>query len=212
MKLFLASYRFGTHAEEFVSLTSGPGRVAVIANAADGWPPAARSSAVLSEIRGLRDLGYDPVELDLREFVDRSSDLADALDSVDTLWIRGGNTFVLASRMEQCRAGEQISSRVRNGSLVFAGYSAGACIAQTSLRGIEMADDEADVQITTGGKVPHRGLGLVEVAFVPHFGSILDDAGAGPSMVSMYEREDVAHVTLTDDQVYLVDGDRAERL
>ncbi|AYJ50706.1 peptidase [Rhodococcus sp. P1Y] len=212
MKLFLASYRFGAHADEFVSLTSGPGRVAVVANAADGWPPAARSSAVLSEIRGLRDLGFDPFELDLRAFVDRPADLDAVLDSVPTLWVRGGNTFVLASRLEQCGAGDAISSRVRGGSLVFAGYSAGACIAQTSLHGIELADDPAEVRIATGGEVTGNGLGLVDLAFVPHYRSILDDLGAGPSMVAGYERDNVPHVTLTDEQVYLVDSDRAERI
>lgn len=212
MKLFLASYRFGAHVDEFLALTSGPGRIAVIANAADAWPAAARASAVMSELRDLRGLGYEPHELDLRDFVGRPSALADELDGVDTLWIRGGNTFVLEAQMERCDAGDAITSRVRGGSLVYAGYSAGACVAQESLSGIEAADDPADVAATTAWPVPWTGLGLIDIAFVPHFRSVLDEGGVGDQMVARYAREDVTHMTLTDEQVYVVDGERAERI
>ncbi|WP_338886082.1 Type 1 glutamine amidotransferase-like domain-containing protein [Rhodococcus sovatensis] len=212
MKLFLASYRFGAHADEFVSLTSGPGRVAVIANAADSWPEAARLSAVTSELHGLRELGYEPKELDLRNFVGRTAALEAELDSVDTVWLRGGNTFVLRSRLHQCGADEALVSRVRDSSLVFAGYSAGACVASASLRGIEAADDPTEVTPTTGEPTLWTGLGLVDIAFVPHFRSILDEHDVGDTMVERYHRDGVEHLTLDDDQVYVVDGDRRGRI
>ncbi|MGB3370480.1 MAG: Type 1 glutamine amidotransferase-like domain-containing protein [Rhodococcus sp. (in: high G+C Gram-positive bacteria)] len=212
MKLFLASYRFGAHADEFISLTSGPGRVAVIANAADSWPEAARLSAVTSELRGLRELGYDPMELDLRDFAGRKDELEAELDSVETVWLRGGNTFVLRSRLHQSGADEALASRVRDGSLVFAGYSAGACVASASLRGIEAADDPAEATPTTGESPLWTGLGLVDVSFVPHFRSILDENDVGEAMVERYRRDGVEHLTLTDDQVYVVDGDRRGRI
>lgn len=209
MKLFLASYRFGAHASEFTTLTGGPGRVAVIANAADCWPAAARESAVLSEMRGLRELGYEPEELDLRQYDGRPDALATRLDAVSTVWIRGGNTFVLRSQLRFGKADEALVSRVRDGSLVYAGYSAGACIASPSLRGVETADDPSDV---TEHDLVWDGLGLVDLAFVPHFGSVLDDTDAGTSMVDRFERERVPYLTLTDEQVFVVDGVRAERL
>lgn len=209
MKLFLASYRFGAHTSEFAALTGGSGPVAVIANATDSWPAAARESALTSELRGLRELGYEPEELDLRQFDGRPADLATRLDAVDAVWIRGGNTFVLRAQLRLGGADDAVVSRVREGRLVFAGYSAGACIASPSLRGVEAADDPSDV---TDRKVMWDGLGLVDLAFVPHFGSILDDAGAGPAMVDRFEREQVPYLTLTDEQVFVVDGERAERI
>ncbi|MGA9872273.1 MAG: Type 1 glutamine amidotransferase-like domain-containing protein [Rhodococcus sp. (in: high G+C Gram-positive bacteria)] len=209
MKLFLASYRFGAHVDEFRALTSGPGRVAVISHATDGWPEQARESALTSEIRGLRDLGYDPYELDVRRFRDRPDALAAELDSVQTLWIRGGNTFVLRSVLHQCGADEPIVSRVRDGRLVYAGYSAGACVASPSLRGVDQADDPAEI---ADGAVVWEGLGLVDFALVPHFGSVLDENGAGAAMVAKFEREGVRHLTLTDEQVVVVNGDRTERI
>ncbi|OZE97409.1 Type 1 glutamine amidotransferase-like domain-containing protein [Rhodococcoides fascians] len=212
MKLFLASYRFGTHVDEFLALTSGPGRVAVIANAADAWPASARQSAVVSELRSLSELGYVAEELDLRRFRTDRDALRRELDAVDTVWIRGGNTFVLQARLEMAGADGEIASRVRDGSLVFAGYSAGACIASPSLRGVESADDPADVEAATGRAASWTGLGLTEHSFVPHFGSILDEEGAAQAMVSRFERENVPYLTLTDEQVVVVDGDRLERL
>lgn len=216
MKLFLASYRFGAHAEEFVAMASGTTRVGVIANAADGWPSSARESAVTSEIRAFRELGFEARELDLRLFDGSAphsdSALNSALDSVDIVWVRGGNTFVLMSQLKRCGAVAEITDRVREGALLYAGYSAGTCVAQRSLRGIEAADDPDDVRTTTGSAVPWEGLGLVDVAFVPHFRSILDEDGAGERMVARYERDETAYLTLTDEQVYLVDGDRRERI
>ncbi|SNS85308.1 Type 1 glutamine amidotransferase-like domain-containing protein [Rhodococcoides kyotonense] len=207
MKLFLASYRFGAHAEKFVAMTGTPGRIAVIANAADSWPDAARASAVTSEVRGLRELGFSPEELDLR-----SGDVESALDSVAAVWVRGGNTFVLRSRLRLSGADEEIARRVRDGRLVYGGYSAGACVASRSLRGIEAADDPNEVRPTTGSDVVWDGLGFVDVALIPHFGSILDDTQTGAVMVDRYSRDGTPYLTLDDDQVLLVDGDRQERL
>lgn len=212
MKLFLASYRFGAHVDEFLSLTSGPGRIAVIANASDSWPEAARESALTSEMRGLSRLGFDPFELDLRKFTGHPRELAGRLDSVSTVWIRGGNTFVLRSQLHRSGADDAISTRVRAGALVYAGYSAGACVASVSLRGVEFADDPAEVLPTTGAEPSWDGIGLVDVALIPHFGSVLDEGDAGQSMKKMYEHEHMPFLTLTDDEVFIVDGDRAEKI
>lgn len=212
VKLFLASYRFGAHVDEFLTLTGTPGRIAVVANAADGWPAGARESAVISELRSLRLLGFDPVELDLRDFAGRTADLDAALESVGTVWIRGGNTFVLRSRMRSSGADDVITARVRDSRLVYAGYSAGACVASRSLRGIETADDPADVASTTGSDVLWDGLGLIDASLIPHFGSVLDDAGSGEKMVARYRRDGTEFVTLTDEQVLLVNGDIKRRI
>lgn len=212
MKLFLASYRFGAHVDEFLSLTSGPGRIAVIANASDGWPEAARESALTSEMRGLSRLGFDPFELDLRRLTRHPEELAEGLDAVSTVWIRGGNTFVLRSQLDLSGADDAISARVRAGTLVYAGYSAGACVASASLRGVELADDPAEVHPTTGAEPRWDGLGLVDVALIPHFGSVLDEDEAGQSMKKMYERERTPYLTMTDEEVFIVDGDRSEKV
>lgn len=211
MKLFLASYRFGAHADRLVELTGPPGRIAVVANAADAWPPSARSSAVDSELRGLRGLGFDPYELDFRRFFGRSDALAAELDSVDALWVRGGNTFVLRSQLARAGAEAAIVSRVESDRLTFAGYSAGACIAAPSLTGVEAADDPAEVH-AVGGVVEWSGLGLVGRAIVPHVDSPLDEAGAAQVMIERYTRDEVPFAPLNDDQAIVVDGDRYERI
>lgn len=89
MKLFLSSYRFGGHSDAFVELTGPPSDLAVIANASDAWPRAARESSLTSEFVPLRALGYRPAELDLREYVGRPAALERALDDFGAVWVRG---------------------------------------------------------------------------------------------------------------------------
>ncbi len=180
------------------------GRVAVIANAVDDWPAAARASAVRSDAEPLRRLGFTPVELDLREFDSRPSELARALRAAALLWVRGGNTFTLRAALARSGADRLLPDILDDGP-VYAGYSAGACVLAPSLRGLELLDDPGPEPIWDG-------LGLIDRAVVPHWNSPLDTDGATQRLARRYRRAGVAHWTLTDDQVLLVDGARTEKL
>lgn len=204
MRLFLASYRFGADPGRYVALTGGPGRVAVIANAADAWPARARESAVVSDSVPLRSLGYHPEEVDLRDYVGATESLRRRLEGVDSVWVRGGNTFVLRARMALSGADRVLTDLVGSGALSYAGYSAGACVVTPSLRGLEFSDDPAEVAATCGTEVLWDGLGWVDHAIVPHAGGSDLDEGATRS-IEYLTAEGIPFVALTDDEVLIVD-------
>jgi len=216
--LFLSSYRFGAHVDRYVELMGGPGPVAVIANAADAWPTRARESAVVSDIVPLRKLGFTPEEVDLRGFVGRPAELADALSRFRSVWVRGGNTFVLRAQLARSGGDRVLTDLVRGGSLAYAGYSAGACVMAPSLVGVDSADDPAEVPPTCGVGPRWDGLGLVEFAIVPHCPPVDGvDPGTGPDManpgdesarmVEACRAAGVPYRCLTDDQAIVMDAD-----
>lgn len=206
MRLFLASYRFGAHADRLAALAGPPGRVAVIANACDAWPRA-RAAAVTSDLVPLRTLGYRPEEVDLREYAGRAKALAQRLAEFPMLWVRGGNTFVLRAQFARSGADLVIPELLAADTLVYAGYSAGACVLAPDLHGLETADDPAEVLPACGIEPRWDGLGLIDRPIVPHIDSATDPDGDGNRLAAAYRAAGVEHWALTDDDVVVVDGD-----
>ncbi|OZD08663.1 peptidase [Rhodococcus sp. 06-235-1A] len=205
MKLFLSSYRFGGHSDTFVELTGPPSDLAVIANASDAWPAAARESSLRSEFGPLRALGYRPAEVDLREYVGRPAAVERALDGFGAVWVRGGNTFVLRAQLARSGADEILRDRIRSDSIVYGGYSAGACVAAPSLVGVEDADDPREVRPTTGVEPVWSGLDLVDFSIIPHLNSVLDENDSGRTTLQRLRRDGIACRGLTDEQAIVVD-------
>src|SRR5689334_1500172 len=76
-RLYLSSFRMGDHPEYLTALVGESGRLGqdgagrgavVIANALDDAPAAVRRSGVEDELAALAGLGFDAVELDLRDY------------------------------------------------------------------------------------------------------------------------------------------------
>ncbi len=213
MRLYLSSFRLGDNPDRLVGLLgdSGPGEVAVIADAMDSAPEEIRRAAVEREIGALAELGFRPRELDLRDFFGRpAADVAAALAAFPAVWVRGGNAFMLRYAMARSGADEALVGRLRQDTIVYAGYSAGPCVLAPSLRGLELCDFPRHVQETWGDEAVWQGLGVLDHAFVPH----VDSPGhfeteACGRVAERYRAEGTPHRTLRDGQVLLVDGDHA---
>lgn len=213
MKLFLASYRFGDHHTRFAELVGPGARIAVIAAAADAWPPAARASAVTSELAPLRRAGYDAEELDVRDYSHSPDAVEQALRTFDCVWVRGGNTFVLRAQLARTRADGVLERLVRHGELVYAGYSAGAAVATPTLAGLDVTDDPSNVLPTCGIEPVWAGLAFVDFAIVPHGGdSALEDPAATARTIAILAKEQIPFRVLSDQQVVVVDGGEAHVL
>jgi dipeptidase E len=213
MRLFLSSYRFGSDPARLLEVTRGPGRIAVIANACDAWPSRARASSVISEFGPLRALGYDPEEVDLRDHLGDPGSLRPRLTAFSAVWVRGGNTFVLRAQLARSGGDTVLTDMVDAGTLAYAGYSAGACVATPTLRGLEFSDDPAEVTEIGAGPVVWDGLGWVEHSIVPHAGdSALGDGGVDRTLEYL-RREYIPYVALTDDDALVIGtgGDRTRR-
>ncbi|WP_069165018.1 Type 1 glutamine amidotransferase-like domain-containing protein [Nocardia altamirensis] len=211
MRLFLSSYRFGAHYDRLAALVGAPGRVALIPNACDAWPDM-WAAAVTSDVVPLRRLGYTPETIDLRDFVDQPAELAKTLAAFPLIWVRGGNTFVLRAQFARSGADLVLPRLLADDALVYAGYSAGACLLTPDLHGLEVADDPGEVRPACGIEPQWDGLGLVDHRIVPHIDSPTDPDGDCVKIAARFRADGVAHWALTDDDVVVVDGDRTELL
>lgn len=195
MRLYLSSYRLGDHPEHLRALFGERARVAVIANALDAVPAELRAEMVDRELADLAGLGLTGIELDLRSSVD--------LQGYDGVWVRGGNVFVLRAAFLRSGFDLIVKAELEADSIIYAGYSAGACVLAPSLRGLELCDPVGEV----GGEVVWDGLGLIDEAIVPH----LDSPGHPETnlvrpIADLYRRTGVPHLTLRDGQALLVTG------
>jgi dipeptidase E len=210
VRLYLSSFRLGDHPEHLVRLAGVGAPVAVIANAIDGAPADIRRDGVQRELDDLTGLGLRPSELDLRDLAGADAVEA-ALDAVEAVWVRGGNSFVLRVAMRRSSADAVLADATRRDDLVYAGYSAGPCVLAPSLRGLELVDPVEDVELVwPGTDLVWEGLGLLDRAFVPHWRSpghpeteLID------GVVARYDAEGTPCWKLRDGQVLVVEGDSA---
>ncbi|NYE17414.1 Type 1 glutamine amidotransferase-like domain-containing protein [Actinomadura citrea] len=186
----------------------GGARVAVIANAVDALPGAERRVAVEGEIQALAALGLRPVEIDLRTFFDQDpSRVAAVLRGFPMLWVRGGNVFVLRHALAKSGADHAVTELLQEDAVVYAGYSAGACVLAPDLHGLEQCDDPQAVHTAYGASARFDGLAILDYVVVPH----IDSPGHPETEVlgavaDHYRSQGVAHRTLRDGQAIVIDG------
>jgi dipeptidase E len=211
--MYLSSFRLGDHPERLVALlTDPPGPAAIIPNACDGYPADGRAEGVQREIDALRGLGIEARVLDLRDYFRQRGRLASELPRYRMVWVRGGNTFVLRHAMAASGADAILTDLIRRDAIVYAGYSAGACVLAPSLRGLEAEglDDPDLVRSVYGAPGPiWDGLGLLDYMILPHFESPgHPETEAVGRAVERFRAEGLPHRTLRDGQAIVIDGAR----
>jgi dipeptidase E len=210
VRMYLSSFRVGDHPELLVALVRPGARVAVIANAMDDASAEIRQQGVGHQVVALTDLGLEPTELDLRDYFTDGRGLGASLARYDVVWLRGGNVFMLRYALRRSGAEAVLIDALRRDALVYAGYSAGACVLAPSLRGLEAVDDATAVNRTYGSDPVWEGLGILDYAIVPHVRSPAHPESAALDLVAeRYRAEGVPHRTLRDGQVLIVNGESA---
>lgn len=207
MRLYLSSFRLGTNPTALLDLLQGETRAALIANADDDKEPVDRASSLKRELDDLLSLGLDPFELDLRDYFDRPvTDLAGRMSEAALIWIRGGNTFVLRRALRQSGAEILIRELLRDDAVVYGGYSAGGVVLTPSLRGCELVDDPLAVPERYSVDVIWEGLGILDVAFVPHYRSDHPESQATDRVIEFLVRDHRPFIALRDGEALVVDG------
>jgi dipeptidase E len=203
--MFLASYRFGSHAEVLLRLLGDIKTVGVIANAKDDQAIEQRKQSVLELFDSFTELGLAPKEIDLRPFFGHDDLLAKELEKYEFVWVAGGNTFVLRKALKLSGADELLTDMIRKDEVFYGGESAGAIIATPSLDGVEFEDDPDVVPAGYTDEEVWDGLGLVPYAIVPHYDSGMEGV---ERMVEILEETAVPYKTLNDLQVLIVEGEQ----
>lgn len=94
---------------------------------------------------------------------------------------------------------------IRVDQLVYAGYSAGSCVAGPDLRGIELMD-EPDKVPDDYPTIEPVCLGLVPLRIVPHWRSDHREAASAELATARLTALGIAFRTLTDGDAIIVDG------
>jgi dipeptidase E len=213
MRLYLSSYRFGSATDRLVALVPAGARCAVVSNALDLIPDESRRSYarnVHDPLAGLADMGFSPFDLDLRRWFGDAAGLERELADVDMVWAVGGNTFLLRRAMAQSGLDAILQRRLAEGSLAYGGWSAGACVAGSSLRGIDLMDEPDAVAEGYAPAPIYEGLGLVDFVIVPHFASDHPEAQAAEISAAWLAEQGIAHRTLRDGEAVVRVGDEVE--
>jgi dipeptidase E len=185
MRLYLSSFRIGNRPDELLKLLGGRRRTALILNADDYKGIEDRAASLQREIDELNGSGLEPVEVDLRRYFGKTSELRATLAGFDLVYVRGGNAFVLRRAFHQSGADEIMRQLLENDAIVYAGYSAGPCILGPTLRGIEeSADDPTIIPDGYQSPVVWEGLRVLPYAIAPHYRSDHPETAAIDKLVT----------------------------
>lgn len=198
MRLYLSSFGRGDHVPHLLRLLDGAADLTVVDHALDGASPRTADAIRQRELDGLHHLGLRPRLVDLR-----ARDGLAALRRADAVWVTGGNVFALREALAATGAGDVLRERLTDDTLVYAGYSAGACVLAPSLRGFELVDDP-----TLVAEPRWDGLGVLDRPLVPHVDSPEHpESSRCDELSARLETEGVPHWRLRDGDVLVVDGD-----
>jgi dipeptidase E len=205
MKMYLSSFRLGDHADQLYDLIGENKKVAVIANSVDfGNDLERRKAGVQREIDDLTSLGLNPEELDLRNYFGKPQELENKLSEYGTLWVRGGNTFILRRAFRESGMDQWLINQKDNKELVYAGYSAGVCVLSPSLVGLETVDDPNVSAEGYKEGIIWEGLGLIDFAFAPHYRSDHPESEAVEKEVEYYKSHNIKYKALKDGEVIII--------
>lgn len=209
MRLYLSSSRMSDRFDDLIGLVAPSARVAVISNALDFMPGPARAiyvRHVLNPIDRFRRYGLDATHLDLRAYFGRPAELEAKLAEVGLIWATGGNSFLLRRAMRQSGLDELLQRRLADDSLTYAGWSAGAVVAGSTLRGLELMDQPRRKVAGYASAPIWEALGLLPYVIVPHFASDRLESSAAARCARALESQGVPHLTLRDGEAIVVNG------
>ncbi|MCU6713050.1 peptidase E [Paenibacillus sp. J5C_2022] len=174
MKFYLSSLRIGNHENKLIEMTeSGNKKVAFINSAMDfATDLERREKSDKLNIHDLERLGFKVEILDLKLYFNKPNNLEAMLEHFDVIWVRGGNTFVLAQAMKLSGFDEIIKRFHRTQKdIVYGGYSAGVCILGPTLKGIHMVDEPNQKPYGEHHPTIWEGLSILDYVIAPHYKS-----------------------------------------
>lgn len=213
MKLYMSSYRLGDHTEKLKELVGKPtAKVAVCVNALDCTEPEVRNDIVLKrELEDMKSLGYQPEELDLREYFGKDG-IVEKMEQYDLVWFSGGNVFILAKAFKQSGFDKVFRELIETDKLVYAGYSAAFCVLTKSLKGVELVDDKDAIAAGYESGEIWDGLGYIDFYPIVHFRSNHHESEAVEKEYEYVVANNIPHKTFRDGDVYFIDGSSEEKL
>lgn len=174
MKFYLSSFKIGNEERKLIELTeNGNKKVAYINNTLDFATDLERkNNNDAADVSDIQKLGFTVDILDLKKHFHNQVGLKEKLDQYDVIWVRGGNTFVLAQAMRLSGFDKIIKKYYKEErDILYGGYSAGACILGPTLKSIHLADEPEQKPYGNEHHTIWEGLCILDYVIVPHYKS-----------------------------------------
>ena len=204
MKYYLSSYRIGDETQTLQELLQGK-TVGYIPNAGDfsDVDPVLYTEITARDTKDLEDLGINVELLDLKKYFNNKDVLEEKLETLDGIWIRGGNVFVLRQAMKLSGLDELlINNCVQRDDFVYAGYSAAGCVLSPSFECYKIVD-VPEAPYEQWKEVIWEGLGLIDVAFMPHFDSDHGESADIDKEIQLCKESNMPYKALRDGEVWI---------
>lgn len=201
MQLFLASLDFGNYIQEFKKFSGTTKNVAIILSAIDFYEDFGRAAYLNRLKEDFTHLGMNASELDLRDYFGKKEALENEIKKFEMVWVVGGNTFVLRKAMHYSGLDEILPLLLKKDTLLYGGFSAGACVVCPTLKGIEFADDPREIPPGYKSETIWDGLNLIEFCLVPHYNSNFAEMD---EVKAFYDQNQMNYHTLRDSDVIIV--------
>lgn len=177
-----------------------PCRLGFVPTAGEPYPD---PSFVTSDRRRLIKLGYDVVDMDISHSDEVM--LTSTLDTIDALFVAGGNTFYLMQQIRRRNLVQPLCDYIAS-ERPYIGASAGAIICGPTIEPVRTLDDPN----AAPDLVDYSGLAIVDFVVLPHYGK--------PKYLPRYEAieerfgSEFPLVKLRDNEAIVLDPDDAPQI
>lgn len=208
MKFYLSSFKIGDEERKLKEITkNGNKKVAYIHNALDfATDLERRNKSDAMDVSDLESLGFSVDILDLKQYFHNSEELEETLDHYDVLWVRGGNSFVLAQAMKLSGFDEIVKKYFQNNKdVLYGGYSAGICVLGSTLKGIHLVDDPYQKTYGEEDQTIWEGLSILNYAIVPHYKSDHKESEDVDKVIEYMVDNKIPFKALRDGEVIIIE-------
>ncbi|HBP51337.1 MAG: S51 family peptidase [Candidatus Shapirobacteria bacterium GW2011_GWE1_38_10] len=153
---------------------------------------------VRAEKEALEKVGFHVDEFSIKDM--SPDDIKVKLADKQIIYFCGGNTFYLLDQVIKTGCGEIIKRKLNEG-VIYMGSSAGSMIVGVRIDLMSKIDDKSQAP-----DLKSTGLGIIDIAILPHWGSDIFREGYLSDIESMYT-EGVKIIPLTNHQYLWVNGD-----
>ncbi len=205
MKFYLSSYKLGNQTEK-LKMFVPHGRIGYVPNAGDYSTSDPQRSVRRTEenIELLSKIGLYPEVVDLREYFYRKEDLKKKLEEIGSVFVCGGNVFVLRQAMKLSGFDEILMEFQSKDCFLYAGYSAAGCVLSPNLKGYEIVDP-VDTPYSEMREVIWDGLGFIDYMFLPHWNSDHPESADIEKELEYCRKNNLPYRVLRDGEVIIIE-------
>jgi len=207
MRFYLSSYKIGSEKKKLKSLAPKNNKtLAYIPNALDyTCDIPRRQKSEQGDIDELEEEGFNVERIDLRHYFGKSKELEEKMKPFGTIWVRGGNVFVLRQAMKISGLDLILKKMFEEKKdVLYGGYSAGVCILGPTLKGLEKVDDVNQRPYLQWQATIWEGLNFLDYCIAPHYDSNHPESNSIGEVVEKYIAENIPFKPLRDGEVIII--------